>query len=58
MGGKECLISKEAHKAFDVKAGRCLTKASHIINIKYITATTEIIEPNLAIKFQNINLSG
>merc|ERR1711972_610614 len=39
-------------------AGRCLTRASHKINRKYNTDTTEIIDPILATTFHNMNLSG
>jgi len=39
-------------------AARWLTIDSQRINKKNITDTIEIIEPTLAITFQNINLSG
>ena len=56
--GKECISSKDVFIWFLLIAGRCLTNDSHKINKKNITAIIEIIEPTLAIIFQNINLSG
>lgn len=38
--------------------GRCLAKDSHIIKKKNVTATTEISDPILAIKFQKRYMSG
>lgn len=58
MGGKECISSNEVFILFLAMAGRWLTKDSHKINKKNITDTKEIIDPNLATTFQNINLSG
>ena len=58
IGGKECIISTEVFICELLIAGRCLTSASQRINKKNITLIIEIIEPTLAITFQNINLSG
>ena len=58
IGGNECIISKDVFIWVLQIAGRCLTIDSHKINKKNITDTIEIIEPILAMIFQNIKLSG
>jgi len=58
IGGKECIISKDVLIWLLEIAARWLTIDSHKINKKNITETIEIIEPTLAITFQNIKLSG
>jgi len=58
IGGNECIISKEVFMCVLQIAGRCLTIDSHKINKKNITEMMEIIDPTLAIIFQNIKLSG
>ena len=58
IGGKECIISSEVFMWALLIAARWLTKASHKINKKNITLIIEIIDPTLAITFQNINLTG
>jgi hypothetical protein len=57
-GGKACINSKEEDKWILEIAGRCLTKASQIINKKNITDTTETMDPRLAKTFQNEKKSG
>lgn len=58
IGGNECINSTLVLWCILETAGRCLTKASHMIKRKYITAITEIIDPTLATIFHLIRLSG
>lgn len=58
IGGKECISSILVLMCMLENAGRWLTRASHKINKKYNTATTDTIDPTLAKIFQNINVSG
>jgi len=58
IGGNECINSNDVFIWFLEIAGRWLTIDSHRINKKNITETILIIDPTLAIIFQNINLSG
>jgi hypothetical protein len=57
-GGNVCISSNEDDRCILEIAGRCLTKASQIINKKNITDTTDTIDPSLAKTFQKEKKSG